>query len=175
MARPEKEAAVQEVAEILEKAKGVFINDFHGLNVEKMRKLRQKCREASVGYRVVKNTLTRLAVKKAGWEEIADYLEGPTAIAYSFEDPSAPARVLTEFAKDDEKPIIKISLFEGVFYGPDKIKEIAALPSKEVLFAMMLSSLNAPVQGLVGGLSSLVKKLVLTLDVVKKVKEKSQT
>ena len=66
MARPEKEAVVQEVAEILEKARGVFINDFQGLDVEKMGKLRQKCREASVGYRVVKNTLARLAVKKSG-------------------------------------------------------------------------------------------------------------
>lgn len=78
MARPEKEAVVQEVAEILEKARGVFINDFQGLDVEKMGKLRQKCREASVGYRVVKNTLARLAVKKVGKEEMIDCFEGPS-------------------------------------------------------------------------------------------------
>lgn len=174
MPTPEKEAVVQEIAKILENARGVFINDFQGLNVEKMGVLRQKCREASVGYRVVKNTLTRLAVKKVGWEVMIEHLDGPSAIAYSYEDPTAPARVLTEFAKTEEKPTIKASVFEGVFYGPERVKEIAALPTKDVLIAKVLGGFNAPIQGLVGGLSSLVQKLVFTLDAVKGVKEKSE-
>ena len=175
MARPEKEAVVQEVAEILEKASGVFINDFQGLDVEKMGKLRQKCREASVGYRVVKNTLARLAVKKVGREEMIDYFEGPSAIAYSYEDPSAPARVLSEFAKEEEKPTIKVSLFEGIFYGPEKVKEIANLPPKNVLIGKLIGCFNAPIQDFVGGLSGLVQKLVLTINAVKDSKEKSET
>ena len=175
MARPEKEAAVQEVAEILEKAKSVFINDFQGLNVEKMGELRQKCREASVGYRVVKNTLARLAVQKVGRDEIVKYLEGPSAIAYSFDDPSAPARILSEFAKAEEKPIIKASLFEGIFYGQDRIRDIATLPSKEVLLVNIVRGFNAPIQGLAGVLSGILLKFIRTLNAVKEAQEKAQT
>jgi large subunit ribosomal protein L10 len=175
MARPEKEAAVQEVAEILEKAKSVFINDFQGLNVEKMGELRQKCREASVGYRVVKNTLARLAVQKVGRDEIVKYLEGPSAIAYSYEDPSAPARVLSEFAKAEDRPTIKASLFEGTFYGPERVKDIAMLPSKEVLLSNIVRGFSAPIQGLACGLSGILSKFVRTLNAVKETQQKAQS
>lgn len=171
MARPEKEAAVKEVAEILQKARGVFLTDFEGLNVGMMEELRQKCREASVSFRVIKNTLTRIAAKKASWDELVDYLQGPSAIAYSFDDPSAPARVVTAFAKKTEKPKIKVSLFEGVFYGPDKIEKIASLPPKDVLLTRVVGGLNAPIQGVVGSLHNLLQKFVMTLDAVKNTKE----
>jgi len=167
MARPEKEVAVAEMAEIFEKSKGVFLTDFQGLNVEKISDLRQKCREASVGYLVVKNTLAKLAVKQVGWEEMLEHLEGPSAIAYSFEDPSAPARVINEFAKKEEKPAIKVSYFEGVFYGPEKVKAIASLPSKDVLLAQVVGGFNAPIQGFVGTIHGLLQKLVMTLDAVR--------
>ena len=173
MARAEKETAVQELTEIMEKARGVFITDYQGLNVEKLSELRKKCRESSVRYKVVKNTLARLAAKKAGVGDMAQCLEGPSAIAYSFDDPSAPARVVTEFAKKHEKPSIKASLFEGVFYGPDRVEEIANLPPKEVLIARLMGGLNAPIQNLVGALSDILRKLVLVVDAVKTSKEKS--
>ena len=171
MLRPEKEAVVQEVAEILKKSKGVFVTDFQGLDVEAMSALRKKCREASVGYRVVKNKLARLAVKELGWDEMVAYFEGPSAIAYSFEDATAPARVISEFAKKSEKPTFKVSRFEGIFYGPDKVKEIASLPTKDELIAKMIGSFNAPIQGLVGGLGDLLQKLVRTLDAIRIRKE----
>ncbi len=172
MARPEKEAAVEEIAEILQKAKGVFLTDFEGLNVEMMEELRRKCREASVNYRVVKNTLARIAARKVGWDELVNYLQGPSAIAYSFDDPSAPARVVSEFAKKAEKPKIKVSLFEGVFYGPEKIEEIASLPPKDVLLARIVGGFNAPIQGMVAGLYNLLQKFVMTLDAIKNAKDK---
>ena len=171
MARPEKEAAVAEMVEIFEKSKGVFLTDFKGLNVEMISDFRRQCREASVGYRVVKNTLARLAVKNVGWDEMTPHLEGPLAIAYSFEDPSAPARVIKEFTKKVEKPQIKVSYFEGAFYGPDRVAEIAALPSKEELLAKVVGGFNAPIQGFVGGLSGLLQKLVMTLDAVRGAKQ----
>ncbi len=173
MARPEKEAVVQEVVEIFEHAKGVFITDYQGLNVQQMDELRQKCRESSVKYRVVKNTLARLAAQKVGQKDMVSYLEGPSAIAYSYDDPSAPARVITEFARKIEKPKIKFSIFEGVFYGPDRVKEIAALPPKEVLVSRLMGSLNSPIQGLVVSLNGIIQKLVYALDAVRGVKEKS--
>ena len=174
MARPEKEAAVEEIAEILQKAKGVFLTDFEGLNVEMMEELRRKCREASVGYRVVKNTLARIAAKKVGWDELVNYLQGPSAIAYSFDDPSAPARVVSEFAKKAEKPKIKVSLFEGVFYGPEKIEEIASLPPKDVLLARIVGGFNAPIQGMASSLHNLLQKFIMTLDAVRNTKEKNK-
>ena len=171
MARPEKEAAVAEMAEIFEKSKSVFLTDYQGLNVEKISDLRQKCREASVGYLVIKNTLAKRAVEKVGWDEMLEHLEGPSAIAHSYDDPSAPARVISEFAKQEEKPVIKGTYFEGIFYGPDKVKAIASLPSKEVLIAQVLGSFNAPIQGFVGSLNGLMQKLVMTFDALRSTKE----
>lgn len=173
MARPEKEAAVAQMVEIFEKSKGVFLTDFQGLNVEKMSDLRQKCREASVGYLIVKNTLARLAVQQVGWDDMLEHLQGPSAIAYSFDDPSAPARVIGEFAKKEEKPVFKVSFFEGVFYGPDKMKAIATLPSKDVLLAKLMGGLNGPIQGFVGSLQGLLSKLVMTVDAVRQSKEEA--
>lgn len=167
MPRPEKEAVVNEVAEIFKEAKSVFLTDFQGLNVEQMIDFRRQCRKEAVGYRVVKNTLTRLAAKEAGMDEILEHIEGPSAIAYSYEDPSAPARVITTFAKVHERPVIKVSRFEGKFYGPESVQTIASLPSKDVLLAKLLGTCNAPVRGLVGTINGLLQKLVMTFDAVK--------
>ena len=171
MARPEKVAVVQEVAEILQNAKGVFITDFQGLNVEKMNEFRQRCREASVEYRLVKNTLARLAAKQIGYDEMVDHLQGPSAIAYSYDDPSAPARVCVEFAKKENKPEIKVSLFEGIFYGPERVKMIAGLPGKQELLAQVVRGFNAPIQGLVSGLYQVLQKVVLAVDAVRRARE----
>jgi len=171
MARPEKEAAVQEIADIFEQAKGIFITDYKGLDVEQMSAFRGKCREAAVSYKVVKNTLARLASEKAGYDELIEHLKGPSAIAYSYDDPSAPARIIAEFTKKSEKPQIKVSIFEGNFYGPDKIAVIATLPPKEQLLARMVGGFNAPIQGFAGSLSGILSKLVRTLDAVKQSKE----
>lgn len=170
MLRSEKETVVQEIAETLEKAQGVFVTDFEGLNVEMIREFRRKCREASVGYLVVKNTLARLAAQKVGLDEMVESFQGPSAIAYSFEDPSVPAQIISEFAKKTEKPTIRVSLFEGVFYGPDRVKEIATLPPKDVLLSQLVGGLNAPIQGFVGSLRCLLQKLIMTLDALKKEK-----
>jgi len=173
MAHNEKETVIRDVTDIFQKAKSVFITDFSGLNVEKMMRLRQRCRESKVGYLVVKNTLARLSAEKAGWKQIGPYFKGPSAIAYSFDDPSSPARVIQEFNKTNDKPKIKVSLFEGAFYGPDSMDLIASLPSKNELLARVIGGFNRPIQGLVETLSGLLGKLVRTLDAVKTQKEKS--
>lgn len=171
MPRPEKVKAVEGISQILEKASGVFVADYQGLNVEQISKLRRKCRDDRVGFLVVKNTLARIAARNAGWDEMEPHLRGPSAIAFSYDDPSAPARVITEFAKTADKPTIRMSLFEGNFYGPDKVEAIAALPSRTELLTKIVGGFNAPVQGLVGGLNGLLRKLVGTLDAVRASKE----
>lgn len=171
MARPEKEAAVQEITDVFQRATSVFITDYKGLNVENLSQLRSNCREASVEYRVVKNTLARIAARNAGVEEMVDHFVGPSAIAFTFDDPSSPARVISDFAKKNNKPTIKVSLFEGAFYGPDRVEDIAALPSKQELLARVVGGLNAPIQGFVGTLNGLLSKFVRTLDAVREQKE----
>jgi large subunit ribosomal protein L10 len=172
MQRSEKETVVEEVIEVFQKAKSVFITNFEGLTVEKISVLRNKCHESAVEYRVVKNTLARMAAEKAGWPDIGKYFKGPSAIAYSYQDPSAPARVIKNFFKDNKKPTVKISLFEGIYYGPEKMDEIAALPSRDQLIAQVMSGLNGPIQNLVGVFSGLLSKFVRTLDAVRESKAK---
>ena len=167
MLRKEKEVLVDSITQIFKEAKSVFLTDFEGLNVESFEELRHKCRESSVGYCVIKNTLARIAAKRAGRDEIIEYFEGPSAIAYSYDDPSAPARVISEFVKKSDKPTIKVSLFEGNFYGPEKVKEIASLPTKEVLLGNVVRGFNAPIQNLVGDLYGLLQKFVMTIDAVR--------
>jgi large subunit ribosomal protein L10 len=173
MQRSEKETVVQDVTDIFMKAKSVFVTDYEGLTVEKMSVLRRKCRASSVEYRVVKNTLAKMAADKAGKAEINPYFKGPSAIAYSFEDASAPARIIKEFFKENQKPKVKFTLFEGQFYGPDRLDEIAALPSRNELIARVLGGFNAPIQGLAGALSGILSKLVRTLDAVRESKTKT--
>ena len=174
MSTPEKEAAVQEVTEILEKATSVFVTDYKGLDVEQISDFRNKCRESSVHYLVVKNTLARIAAEKSGWGEMVEYLKGPSAVAYSYDDPSAPARVIKEFTKKNDKPEIKVSLFEGVFYGPEKVDMIASLPSKEVLLSQVCGAFNAPIQGFASSLQAVLSQFVRTLDAVREQKASSE-
>jgi large subunit ribosomal protein L10 len=173
MAQSEKETFIRELTEIFQKSKSVFVTDFSGLNVENIMRFRKKCGETRVSFLVVKNTLARISAKQAGFEQIGKYFKGPSAIAYSYDDPSSPARVIKEFNKTNNKPQIKVSLFEGVFYGPESIDVIASLPSRNELIAKVLGGLNSPIQGLVGSLHGLLQKLVRTLDAVKTHKEKS--
>jgi len=173
MARPEKETAVAEIAEILKDATSVFVTDYKGLSVERITDLRSKCRESKVSYMVVKNTLARIAAKEAGFDEMVDYLKGPSAIAFSYDDPSAPARIISEFAKKDKDnlPEIKMTIFEGQFYGPEKVEHIASLPTKTELISMLLGGFNAPLQGFVGTLHGLLSKTVRTLAAIQEKKE----
>jgi large subunit ribosomal protein L10 len=170
MQRSEKDVVVQDVTEVFEKAKGVFVADYAGLTVEKISVLRQKCRAAKVEFMVVKNTLAKRAADAAGKGGINPYFKGPSAIAYSYDDPSAPARVIREFYKDNQKPKVRGSLFEGEFFGPEKTEAIATLPSKNELIARVLGGFNAPITGFVGGLNGILTKFVRTLDAVRESK-----
>jgi len=174
MERPQKEQVVKKVTEIFEQASGIFITDYKGLDVEQMSELRSACRENSVEYFVVKNTLARIAARNVGRGEMAEHFKGPSAIAYSYDDPSAPARVVSEFARKAKKPTIRFTLFEGNFYGPDRVAEIASLPSKEELYARVVGGFNAPISGFVGRLGGLLQKFVGTLQAIKDDKEKNE-
>ena len=140
-----KEAKVAEIKEKLEKANSVVLSQYQGLTVEEDTVLRKNLREAGVEYKVYKNTLVTLAAKELGLDGIVEYLEGPVAIAFGYEDVTVAARVLNDFAKDHKKLELKAGIVEGEVYDTEKIKQLATIPSKEVLIAKLLGSIKSPI------------------------------
>lgn len=140
-----KKPIVEEISEALKDAKSAVIVDYRGLTVEQDTVLRKKLREAGVVYKVYKNTMINFAIKGTEFESLAPYLEGPTAIAISKEDATAPARVLFDFAKDADALELKAGVVEGTFYDADGIKVIATIPSREALLSKLLGSIQSPV------------------------------
>jgi len=140
-----KEAKVAEIKEKLEKANSVVLSKYQGLTVEEDTILRKNLREAGVEYKVYKNTLVTIAAKELGLEGIVEYLEGPVAIAFGYEDVTVAARVLNDFAKDHKKLELKAGIVEGEVYDTEKIKQLATIPSKEVLIAKLLGSIKSPI------------------------------
>lgn len=170
MARPEKVAVVDEVYEKLTKAQSVVLVDFRGLTVQEATELRKKLRAAGVELRVAKNTLTRLAAEKANLKELHVYLEGPTALAFGYEDPVSPAKILSEFAKDHKKLELKGGVLEGKVIDQAMVKALAELPSKEVLLGQLAGLLQAPIRNLAYVLSAPIRNMVYVLDAVRQKK-----
>ena len=153
-----KEAKVLEIKEKLEKAKGVVFAQYQGLTVEEDTELRKKLREAGVEYRVYKNTLTTLAAKELGIEGLDAFLEGPTSVAIGYDDATAPARILNQFAQEHKKLELKAGYVDGTVYDAKGIKLLATIPSKEVLIAKLLGSFKAPISNLAYLLSAIKDK-----------------
>lgn len=171
MPRPEKEAAVKELKTKFEGAKAAVVTDYRGLDVHAITELRRKLREAGVEYKVVKNTLTRLAAKEVEIQALEKYLAGPTAIAFGFGDPVAPARIISEFAKDHKELEIKGGILRGRIIGVSEVQTLAFLPSRDVLIAQVLATLQGPISGLVSVLHGTMRNLVYVLEAIRKQKE----
>lgn len=163
----QKKAAVAELIEKLKAAQAGVLVDYRGLTVEEDTKLRAKLREAGVEYKVVKNTLTRFAIKEVGYEEMDEQLNGPTSLAISAEDPVAPAKVISDFAKTNENLTIKAGFLDGKVISLDEIKTLANTPSKEVLIAKIMGSLNSPISALARTLQALIDNGVEPADIQK--------
>ncbi|MDQ0215699.1 large subunit ribosomal protein L10 [Oikeobacillus pervagus] len=143
------EAKKQIVEEIADKFKGSatsVVVDYRGLNVAEVTELRKQLREAGVEFKVYKNTLTRRAAEAAELAGLNESLTGPNAIAFSAEDVIAPAKILNEFAKNNEALEIKAGVIEGNVATVEEIKALAELPSREGLLSMLLSVLQAPIR-----------------------------
>ena len=151
-----KKAQVAEITEVLKNAATGVLVDYRGLTVEEDTKLRNDLRAAGVNYFVVKNTLLRLAANQVGLEDLDSILHGPTALAVS-EDPVAPAKILFDFAKQNEKMEIKSGFMDGKVMSMDELTTLAKTPSKETLIAKIMGSLNAPASNLVRLLNTIVE------------------
>ncbi|NMM63490.1 50S ribosomal protein L10 [Clostridium sp. P21] len=139
-----KEAKVLEIKEKMEKAQGIIFAQYQGLTVEEDTELRTKLREAGVEYKVYKNTLSALAAKELGFDEVSSILQGPLSVAFGYEDPTAPARVLNDFAKNHKKLELKGGIVQGEIFDAKKVEQLATIPPKEVLIAKLLGSFKAP-------------------------------
>jgi large subunit ribosomal protein L10 len=146
------------VTEKLKNSKCTIVTDYRGLNVSQVTQLRKSLREAGVEFTVLKNSLTRRATANAELTELDQYLTGPTAIAFSTGDIVAPAKILTEFAKKNDKMSVKAGVVEGRVVGNDQIKALAELPSKEGLLSMLLSVLQAPVRNFALAVKAVAEK-----------------
>ena len=152
----QKKQVVADLVELLKSAQAGVLVNYRGITVEQDTQLRNKLREAGVEYKVVKNTLTRFAANEVGYQELDEQLNGPTALAVSTTDPVAPAKVLSDFAKDVEALEIKAGFLDGKVISLDEVKTLANTPSREVLIAKIMGSLNSPISKLVRTLQALV-------------------
>ncbi|MCR5518669.1 MAG: 50S ribosomal protein L10 [Lachnospiraceae bacterium] len=140
-----KKPIIDEIAENLNGAVGVVVADYRGLTVEQDTALRKQLREAGVVYKVYKNTYITKAIAGTEFESLKEKLEGPTAIAISKTDATAPARILNNFAKTAEKLQLKGGVVEGTFYDEKGIQVIASIPSRDELLSKLLGSLQSPI------------------------------
>lgn len=140
-----KKPIIDEISELLNGAATAVAVDYRGLTVEQDTNLRKQLREAGVVYKVYKNTMINFAIKGTEFEELAQHLEGPTAIAVCKDDATAAARVICEFAKTAEALEVKGGIVDGTYYDAAGIKTIASIPSREVLLSRLLGSMQSPV------------------------------
>ncbi len=152
-------AQAEELTELLKQAKAIYLTDYLGLNVDDINQLRRKFFKSDVRFRVAKNTLLKIAAKNNHLEGMEEFLTGPTAIAFSFEDPVVPAQVLKTFTKDHDLPKVKGIIFEGKILGGEKFRSIADLPSREALLAKLVALLQSPLTKLVWGLKAPMSNL----------------
>ena len=153
-----KQPVVAEIAELFDGAASAVVVDYRGLTVEQDTALRKQLREAGVTYKVYKNTMIRFAAKGTAFEALEPNLEGPTALAVSKTDATAPARILANFAKTADKLELKGGVVEGTDYDAKAINVIASIPSREVLLGRLLGSMQSPIANFARVINQIAEK-----------------
>ena len=167
----EKQQITKDLHDRFARSAIIVVTDYQGLDVASISDLRRKLRESNVEYQVVKNTLLVRAAEGTEVALIKDHFKGPSAVAISYDDPVAPAKVLSQFAKDNNKLEIKVGMLNGKVLDNQAIKALATLPSREVLLAQFLSALNAVPTSIVRVLAEIPRGLVNVLTAIKDQKE----
>lgn len=153
-----KQPVVDEIKALLDGAETAVVVDYRGLTVAQDTELRKKLREAGVVYKVYKNTMIRFAAKGTAFEALEPNLEGPTALAVSKTDATAPARILAEFAKTAPKLEIKGGVVEGTYYDEKGMAQISSIPSREILLGKLLGSIQSPITNFARVLKQIAEK-----------------
>ncbi|RKI84898.1 50S ribosomal protein L10 [bacterium 0.1xD8-71] len=153
-----KKPIVEEISAAVKDAQSVVLVDYRGLTVEQDTQLRKQLREAGITYKVYKNTMMNFAFKGTDYESLLPYLEGPSAVAISTEDATAPARVLCKFAKTADALEVKGGVVEGIAYDAKGIIEISKIPSREELLSKLLGSIQSPIANFARVMNQLAEK-----------------
>ncbi|HTY59857.1 MAG TPA: 50S ribosomal protein L10 [Bacteroidota bacterium] len=171
MKREEKEQIVAEVSETARKAHGMFFTDFSGLTVEQATELRREFFKAGVDYRVVKNTLIQKALEQVtGYDKVFDRLAGPTGVAFAFDDPVAPAKIIQKFKEKHSKLSLKVCVLEHEVYEGTRLAELAKMPTRKEIMASILGSVQAPLAGVPTVINALLRDIASIVDEISKKK-----
>lgn len=168
-----KQQIVNEIKEAVQNSKSVTIVEYRGLNVEQVTDLRNQFRAANTSYKIYKNTMVALALQELGFEGYEEYLKGPNGFVFSNEDMVQGPKITSEYAKKNDKLVIKAGLLDGKILTSKEVEALAKLPSREVLVAMALGGLNAPISGFANVLQGVIRKLVYAVDAIKEKQEKN--
>ncbi|MFP4012981.1 MAG: 50S ribosomal protein L10 [Chitinispirillaceae bacterium] len=172
--RAERTAVIDELEKEFRDAKGIYVTDNNRITVESVTKLRSDLRKSGVQFKVVKNTLAKEACTHAGID-LNSHFKGPTAVAFSKEDSTVPAKILRDFQKEHKGLLeIRAAFVDGSLFSGEDAAKLADLPSREVLLAQLLGGLKAPIGKLAGTLNGVLTKFVRTLDAVKDKKNAAQ-
>lgn len=172
MKREDKDDFVGTLHERLSGARAFYLTDFSGMNVKQMTQFRARLRKEGVEYVVVKNTLAQRALEGLSLPDIGAFFNGPTGVVIGREDAVVAAKALTDFARDfDNKPAVKVGIVELREIGPDQVKQLAALPPREVLLAQLAGGLQAPMAQLVGGMNQLLAGFARAIDALRQQRE----
>ena len=175
LSKDSKKEILKDLIAKLKESKGVVLTDYQGMNVSQISSLRNELKEKKVEFKIVKNTLIEKASKELNVDDLTKDLIGCTAMAFCSDDGIAPAKLLKEYFKKNKIDLkIKSGLIDGRVFSPEKIIEIASLPSKDVLIAQMINGVKSPLYSLVFILQGPLRGLIYTLEAVKKQKEKAK-
>ncbi len=171
--KDEKVQVVSELKDKFEKAKGVVFTDYRGLNVEEMTGLRDALRSVSLEYKVIKNTLAKLATEGTPIADAKDIITGPIGIAIGYDDPVLLVKQVLEYSKKNSKLEIKGGVIEGSVCSVDQMEAISKLPSREVQLSMLAGAMNAPATKLAGLMNATVTQFLYALEALKNKKGES--
>lgn len=176
MNKNQKTVIIDQLHQKLAGANSFYLTDFTGMNVKQLTEFRSRLRREGVEYVVVKNTLVQRALVDLELPDIARFFTGPTGVVIGREDGVTAARVLTNFAREfDNKPAVKLGVFERQEIAPDMVKQLAELPPKDVLLARLAGDLQAPMVRLVGGASNLIAGFARAVDALRQQREGAET
>jgi len=168
MPTAKKEATVAEVREKLRRSQAVVLGDYRGLDVKSLTELRRELGRSAVELKVVKNTLTKRAARELGLEGLDPYLEGPTVLAFGYEDPVVAAKIVSTFARSHKEMEIKGGLLGTRVIDAEGVRALADLPSREVLLARVLGAIQGPLQGMVNVLQGPLRGFATGLDALRR-------
>ena len=166
--KEEKQKSLADLRESFQQAKSLILVNYRGLDVTAMNKVRRKLQESGGEFKVAKNTLSVLAAKELGWHDLAPFLKGPTAIAFSLDENMIPAKILAEFTREFKQLEFKAGVLSGKTLDLNQVQQLAKLPSKEVLLGKLLRNIQYPLHGFAGTLQNLLRNLVYALEAIRK-------